>query len=74
MRTRCILTPVNKTSDSNREALARAVVEASKTIQAKCIFVITQTGETASDISKFRPNVPVKKHTLTFGICLYFSP
>jgi len=49
-----------KTGDSTREALARAVVEASKNVNAKCIFVITQTGETSSDISKFKPNVPVR--------------
>ena len=48
-----------KFGESTREALARAVVEASRNVNAKCIFVITQTGETSQDISKFRPNVPV---------------
>ena len=60
--------PKNKpcrSKDSVRDALARAVVEASNTVKAKCIFVITQTGETSSDISRFRPNVPI----LTFIHC-----
>merc|ERR1711998_683743 len=45
--------------DSERDAFARAVVEATYNTNAKCIFVVTQTGETAADISKFKPNVPV---------------
>lgn len=48
-----------KYGESTREALARAVVEASRNVNAKCIFVITQTGETSQDISKFKPNVPI---------------
>ena len=48
-----------KNEDSKRDAFARAVVEATYNTNAKCIFVITQTGETAADISKFKPNVPI---------------
>lgn len=50
---------VAKNQDSKRDAFARAVVEATYNTNAKCIFVVTQTGETAADISKFKPNVPV---------------
>lgn len=49
----------NKAKGSTRDALSWAVVEASKSFNAACIIVLSETGKTAVNISKFRPSVPI---------------
>lgn len=37
----------------------QSVAEASKNLSAACIIVISKTGQTAMNISKFRPRIPI---------------
>jgi pyruvate kinase len=37
----------------------QSVSEASKNLSAACIIVVSKTGRTAINISKFRPKVPI---------------
>jgi pyruvate kinase len=45
--------------DTLREGVAHAVVEASRSLQARCIIVHSHSGDTARDIAKYRPHVPI---------------
>lgn len=44
---------------NNFEGMASAVVKASRNLKATCILVLSKTGNTAINVAKFRPDVPV---------------
>jgi len=71
-----------KTHDTSK-SLGYATFALSKTENVKAIVVVTKSGKTAQDISRFRPNVPViactpsektfHKMALLYGVCPIFD-
>lgn len=48
-----------KGKDNTIDAMAYAAVEASKNLNATCIVVLSKSGQTAINLSKYRPHVPI---------------
>jgi pyruvate kinase len=42
-----------------KEGMAYSVAKTSKSIKASCIIVLSKSGNTAKNISKFRPDIPI---------------
>ena len=61
--------PIKNESRVSSPSISRAVAEsacqAASSLSAKAIAVFTQTGSTASLISRFRPNIPIRAFTTT---------
>jgi len=52
-------------SPSISRAVAESACQAASSLAARAIAVFTQTGSTASLISRFRPNIPIRAFTAT---------
>lgn len=48
-----------KNLDLQKDAIKKSAVELAKTINAKCIVALTETGSTPFKISRFKNNIPI---------------
>ena len=58
---------------NEREARAQAAVTLANSTHAKAIVVITKSGQTAREIAKFRPRIPVIAFAPTASVCQKLS-